>query len=252
MAKLNLLMGTLFTWGTLFFSPLAQGQFDTETYDDYGSFATEPVELDQEVRDLMGRYFQMNFHVGTGLYTGGLGKAHSAGALLGLRFILYFDRVWGVEMSGGYGRNTAVYNEASTEVSNIDFTQSTSIIPLSLGLRYGFDTKNMSRGFALMNPYFVAGPELIFRSEAIGSNVEASGLESSIRSKINPSATNNSTAWALMFGGGMEFDVYRNQLFLGLDTRYHWAYWSDGGDLYGQVGRGGHFISLVAHLTYNY
>lgn len=227
-------------------------QFDNETYEDYGAFATDPVELDKEVRDLMGRYFQMNFHLGTGIYTGGLGKAHSAGFLAGLRFILYFDRVWGVELSGGYGKNTAVYNESSTNQENIDFKQSTTLIPMSLGLRYGFDAKNLPRGLSMMNPYITVGPEIFFRTESIKDVTDTTGLDTSRRSKTTEGAVNSSTGWAVFLGAGMEFDVYKEQVFLGVDTRYHIAYWSDGSDTIGDTGRAGHFVTLLLHATYNY
>src|SRR5689334_4231588 len=86
------LVGTLAA--SLFSGHEARAQFWQEGYDDYGSFSTDPADLDTEVSDLFGRYFESQVHLGTAILTGDLGKAYSAGVLAGLRFMFYFDRIW--------------------------------------------------------------------------------------------------------------------------------------------------------------
>ena len=53
---LKLLICSLLVWGSLS-SSLAQ---DNGAYEDYQSFATDPIDVDNEVHELFGRYFQIS------------------------------------------------------------------------------------------------------------------------------------------------------------------------------------------------
>lgn len=232
-------------------------QFFGSGYEDYGTFATDPVELDNEVSDLFGRFFQNSFHIGTNILTGGLGKAYGAGILLDFKFVFYFDKIWAGEIGGGWAQHSGSYTATNTGVANISVRQSMSLVPIQLGIRYGFDQEILPRGFSVMNPYLSANAELIFRSEGVvGSGNDVRGITSTngseLASKFSDGSINTSRGVGVNFGGGMEFDIYRRKLYLGLDLRYHLLFWSDADVLVGKLERRGNAVSIQGGLTYNY
>ena len=238
-------------------APLAESQ----VFDDYSDFSADPILLDEEVRQAWGRFFQTNFLLGTGVFTGDLGAANSAGFMVGLRFVFFFDRVWGLEMGGGYGRHTTLYDQNNTNTNGINISMNTHLIPINLGLRFGIDQDSLPAGIAAMNPYLSIGGQLMSRSERIVGTPTTSGLTSEAQ-KFAENDIISTTALGMTFGAGFEFDVYRNQVFLGLDLRYNWIFWPDSsirlgdpatsGSTADALERNGALITILGSLTYNY
>lgn len=231
-------------------------QFFGSGYEDYGTFSTDPVELDNEVSELFGRFFQNSFRVGTNILTGGLGQAYAAGILLDFKFIFFFDKIWAGEIGAGWAQHSGIYNSTNTKVSNISIRQKMALVPIQIGIRYGFDQELLPRGFAVMNPYLSANAEVIFRSEAVLGTPNTTGVASTngsaLAAKFVQGAINTSRGVGVNFGGGMEFDVYRKKLYMGLDLRYHLLFWSDADVLIGKLERRGNAVSILGALTYNY
>lgn len=230
----------------------AEAQFSADTYEDYGAFSTDPVELDQETAELFGRFFQTNFFLGTGIHTGELGQAYAPGLLAGIRFIFFFDRMWAAELGAGFGQNSGLYDERNTNTSNIEIQTKMNLIPLTLGFRYGFNQDALTRGFATMNPYLSATGEILFRNEAIIGTPIVDGLAPALQAEYGAGAIKTNSGFGLTFGGGMEFDVYRKRVFLGLDLRYHAVFWSNAQEFFGELGRTGHYITVLGTVAYNY
>lgn len=254
-------LGTFKTWMRSFalgvilfgaFSAVAQEGINTNIYDDYSAFESDPVQLDEEVSRYFGRFFQTNFLLGTGLFTGDLGKANSAGFNFGLRFVFYFDKMWGGELGLGYYGHKTTYNSENTGSADIDVSLDTVMIPVSLGVRYAFDRDNLPRGISLMNPYLALNGEIIFRSEGVKGEAITTGMDSSVASKFATGSVVSTTAFGTSIGGGFEFDVYKNKIFLGLDVRYHLLFWPDADTLVGELGRTGNYFSVLGMLSYNY
>jgi len=231
---------------------LAQGGGVGSTYDDYGSFATDPVELDSEAEQLFGRFFQNSFLLGTGILSGDLGAAYAAGVNAGMRFVFYFDKIWGAELGIGFGRHNGIYSKDNTGKTNIDLQLAQTLVPLSLGLRYGFDRDVLPRGFAAMNPYLAVAGEVFFRSERVVGTPTVQDLATSIRDKYSTDAVINDQAFGVAIGGGFEFDVYRRKLFMGLDFRYHLPFWADATRSFGNLSRDGQYLSILGMATYSY
>lgn len=241
--------------GVLFLSPSLWAQSTSQSgYDDYGSFATDPVDLDSEYTEVFGRFFQMSLHLGTGIFTSSLGSTYSAGALFGARFVFYFDKRFAAEMSASYARHSGIYNQDNTgSTPPLDVDLAASVIPLAIGIRYAFDQDSLPRGFSSMNPFLVAGAEMIFRSEAVEGTPVTDGLSPALRSKYVTGAILNSTALGMNFGGGVEFDVYRKKLYLGVDLRYHMMFWSDADTIIGEtLDRRGNYMTILGTASYSY
>lgn len=234
------------------FPAWSQSENSAQDFEDYNAFETDPIELDKEVSEYFGRFFQSNMLLGTGLFTGGLGRANSPGFNLGLRFVYYFDRVWAAEIAGSWVRHSTFYNSSNTGLNNVDMQMQTTVVPIQIGIRYAFDVKQLPRSIALMNPFLASDFELLMRSEKVESSPELTGMPASLKSKFAANAVVNSKAYGMNLGGGMEFDVYRNKLFLGVDLRYHILFWSDADDIVGKVDRRGNYFTILGMATYNY
>ncbi len=238
---------------TLVLTPFAQSW--AQSYDDFTQFSAEPVALDQESREIFGRFFQSEILFGTGLATGGLGSAYGPGLNIGLRFVLYFDQIWAMELGGLFARHgSAAYTPSNTGDSNIDYAFSTRLLVPSLGFRYGFDQEALPRGFTTLNPYLSLNGELIFRSEKPDNLAEATtgGFTGSMED-WQSSEANNSTAFGVSFGGGVQFDVYKEKLYLAIDLRYHYIFWPDASARVGsELSRSGSYFTLLGAFVINY
>lgn len=231
----------------------AHAQLGQDSYEDFGAFSSDPVELENEVSEIFGRYFQTGVQMGSSIFTGGLGQAYSPSFSLNVKFVFFFDRVWAAELGAGFGQSTGNYNSTNTETTNIDLPISMNTIPFVIGLRYGFDQERLARGLATMNPYFAFNGEIVWRNETVPvTGAVTGGLGDPLTSTYGPGAVVASTGLGFNFGGGIEFDVYRKRLFLGIDLRYHKIFWSNGNDFFGTLDRRGDFISFMGGVTYNY
>lgn len=234
----------------------AQSGLFSSGYEDYDSFATDPVDLDNEASELFGRFFQNSFQLGTNILTGGLGSAYAAGVLLNMKFIFYFDKIWAGELGAGWAQHSGIYNATNTRVSGIDVREKMNFVPLNLGIRYGFDQEVLPRGFAVMNPYLSMNAEYVFRSESVIGTPDTRGIVTTngqtLANQFTEGAVNTGTGVGVNFGAGMEFDVYKKKLYLGLDMRYHMLFWSDADVLIGKLDRRGNAFSILGSLTYNY
>jgi hypothetical protein len=226
----------------------------TEGYDDYGSFASDPTDLEKEMSEIFGRYFQTGLHLGTGIFTGGLGQAYAPGFLGLVKFVYYYDKSWATEMGTGYANNRALYTEVKTDIPSFNLSLSASWVPVFFGFRYGFNPDELARGFSMMNPYLSAQAEIIFRSEKVlGEPILGNtGLTDEQLTFYNVGGSKNSNAVGLNLGGGIEFDVYKNKVFFGIDLRYHVTLWNDRGTPIGFLERNGNIFTISGVATYNY
>lgn len=241
---LALLMITCFSSTTL-----AQ---DVDYYDDYSNFSQDFQELDTETQAIFGKFFQSAFYAGTGLFTGELGAANTAGVNVGAKFIYYFDPMWAAEIGAFWKQHTSYYDATNTGLSNLALRLSTRLIPVVGSLRFAFDTENMPRGLAQMNPFLSAGVALAFRQEKVVGTPSISGTTSDVQTKYSQDAIVNSTNFGIHFGGGAEFDVYKNQIFAGIDLRYYMMFWSDAELRIGNLGRLGSYFSVLGSISYAY
>ncbi len=237
----------------LVFATAAQAQsWNEQGYDDYRSFSASPDEMDEEVYETFGRFFMSSITLGTGIFTGSHAITHSSGFLGGMRFIYFVDRLWATELGGAYASHTATYNSENSTKDKVNLELDSAVIPLSFGLRFGFNHEALPRGFSSMNPYVVAAAEAMFRSETVKGKPILDALNQAQKDRYGEGAVFNSTGYGFAFGGGIEFDVYKNRMFLGVDLRYHQVFWPDSTEVFGTLGRSGNYMTILATGSYSY
>lgn len=240
-------LSLLSTLGAFAHSAKAQQGFD-----DYQSFSADPTELDEEVSQIFGRFFQMSINLGSNTFLGDLRDHNTSGAYFGARMIYYMDKTWASELSAGFSNHDTDYNTKSKAGEKLDLQMSTDLIPLGFGVRYGFDPETLPRGLSAMNPYLSSQAEFILRTEKVKGSPTLDGMEANERQRYGSGAVTTKTAFGMNVGGGIEFDVYRNRFLVGFDVRYHVISWPDATVRFGTEGRSGNLVSIMGTGTLNY
>jgi hypothetical protein len=127
------------------------------------------------------------------------------------------------------------------------------MVPLSLGIRYGFDLDRLPKGFSTLNPYLSAQGLLVFRKESVVGSPILTGLaDPNLEELYAEGQSVSRTAFGFNVGGGLEFDVYQRQVFLGVDLRYHVLFWPDSKTRFGNIDRDGNMVTVMGQATFTY
>ena len=191
----------------------------------------------------LGRYLMLGVDFGTGIFTSGLGQTTSPAFYVGAKIVYFFDKQLAFEGGFHYGRHENTMQPTTTKALKLD----TIIIPITLGMRYYFDTKNAPKAIAVANPYLAAGGGIYMRSESVL-------VSNNFPYNQGQSATTNN--YGVYFGGGTEFNIYRKHIYLGLDFRYHFIFFNDEESTLNNNlpvgGRSGDYFTGGLSLTYNF
>ena len=241
--------GVLFLMLAAFFPRSAHAESQGSDYkgitDPFGDPANyEFAEDEKEDKEFfhLGRYIMLGLDAGVGAFTGGLGQTNSTGFYLGFHVIYFFDRSIALEASAHFASHLDVVKPQSGGQVSLD----TKLIPLNLGFRYYFDTREAPKAIAVANPYLAFGAGDYLRSQDVSPDSTIAFTESG-------ATTSNFGAYG---GFGMEFPIYRKHLYVGIDARYHLIFFSDANDTFGSrlnVGdRAGNYVTANMTFTYNW
>lgn len=186
-----------------------------DVYDPFADYS-EFEESNQEEQDINffrnGRFFNITLLVGGRMFTGGgmqeyVEPSLSPGLALtyffSLRLALQASYVYSQHMLGPIGGATTPLNDGLIE-GNL------GVSSFAFDLKYYFNTANVTRGLAALNPYILAGFSQNTRSfslvdQTVVAKDEGAGLD---------------------LGFGIEFPVARNDMFMGLQFTYTYVTFS--------------------------
>lgn len=190
----------------------------------------------------LGRFFMLGLDLGAGLYTGGLGESTDPGFYTGIRVIYFFDRQLAFEAGFHYASQTDVITAATGRL-----TLDTTLMPITGGFRFYFDTRDAPRALSLANPYLSLGAGAYLRNSTTTSNTPGFELDTPDPSNAN---------FGAYAGAGMEFSIYRKHLYLGLDIKYHMIIFIDESSTLGNLldagARSGDYFTPCISFTYNF
>lgn len=190
----------------------------------------------------LGRFLMIGIDLGAAIFTGGLGASTSPGLLVGGHLVYFFDKAIAFEGRFSYSNHLDSPRGAGNTGADIDLNMLSAVG----GFRYYFDTKSAPRAIAIANPYLAFGGGVYMRSPVV---IDNSG-------GVNTASVIDDTAFGGYGGGGIEFLIYRQHIYLGLDLRYHMVFFPNENDTLGnllQVGdRGGDYFTTSLTLTYNF
>lgn len=191
-------------------------QNDTDdAYDPFADYSEFEESMDEE-EDINffrnGRMLTLGFIGGYRGWTQTLGQIYSGNATFGLFLSYFFDLRFAMQLGYMTSDHTLV-----VKGSGFDPIQGTiNISDISLLLKYYFNTQNVTRGLADMNPYIVGGFSQIYRTQTLsGSDVTA-----------------KDSAFAFDIGAGLEWPMMRNKMYFGVQGLFQYISFADEAKVY--------------------
>ncbi|MEZ4872784.1 MAG: outer membrane beta-barrel protein [Bdellovibrionales bacterium] len=180
----------------------AQSEME-DVYDPFSDFSEFDESADQEA-DINffknGRLFNLGLLVGQRAYTEGLAQVYNPGVGVGFFLTYFFDLRFALQFSylssqGDYRVRSASYlSQGSSELTTY-----------AINFKYYFNTQNVTRGLAQLNPYVIFGFSNHQRILSSSGNLNIG----------------KDNAQGFDIGAGIEIPLLRNKMFIGLQIAYH-------------------------------
>ncbi len=193
---------------------LAQSDPD-EAYDPFIDYS-EFDEASDEEADINffrhGRFFTVGLAAGQRDFTGNFKGTYKPGPTFGILLTYFFDFRFALTFGFLTGDHSVSFNTVDLSGgTNRSYTGNVSLTNLNFNLKYYFNTQNITRGLADLNPYMLGGFSQVYRTYTI------SGTEG-----LSRDAT-----MGVDLGGGIEIPLMRKKAFLGLQGAYHYVNFAD-------------------------
>lgn len=187
---------------------LAQSESE-DAYDPFADYS-EFDDTGEEEADINffrhGRFVTLGFVGGLRGWTENLAEMYSSAPTYGFFLCFFFDMRLAIQLgilTGDHdfeavGQNTRVQGIASLNMTNVE-------------LKYYFNTQNVTRGLADLNPYIIGGINNVSRTVTL-SGSEQGGQDSTM---------------GLGFGAGIEIPTMRKKGFFGIQAAYRYITFGD-------------------------
>jgi hypothetical protein len=180
---------------------LAQNEGD-DAYDPFADYSEFEETMDEE-EDINffrnGRLLTIGFIGGYRGWTENLGKIQTGSPGFGLFMTYFFDLRFALQFGYLTSDHTLVVRGPNKNV-----TGTVSISDLSFSLKYYFNTQNVTRGLADLNPFLLGGFSQVYRTTTVSGSTNF-GKDS---------------AFAFNVGAGFEVPMMRNRMFFGAQAVY--------------------------------
>ncbi len=175
---------------------------ETDAYDPFADYSDFSESEDEEA-DINffrnGRFFTLGAMLGNAQYTGTYGDYMTQGVNFGLFLNYFFDLRFALQFS--FLSSSHDFRLVTPQTSNL-ITQNTKLNSMNIDVKYYFNTQNVTKGLAKLSPYMVIGFAQITQAA------------------IQDIATAKSSSTGFNVGGGVEFPIMRNALYVGGQLTY--------------------------------
>ncbi len=176
---------------------------DEDAYDPFADYSEFDGASDEE-EDVNffrnGRLLTMGFIAGYRGWTGNLDSIYSSDPTFGLFLSYFFDLRFALQFGFLTGSHTFVAQGPSETLQG-----NVSLADISFHLKYYFNTQNVTRGLADLNPYLIGGFSHLMRTTVID---------------VAQDDVAKDTAFGFNAGAGIEIPMMRNKMFFGLQGAY--------------------------------
>lgn len=183
---------------------LAQMDID-DSYDpfaDYSEFE-ESMEEEEDINFFRnGRLFTMGFIGGYRGFTQNLGQVYYSSPSFGLFLSYFFDLRFALQFGVLMSDHTLFVAERPGVHQSVQ--GNVSLTDISFLLKYYFNTQNVTRGLASLNPFVVAGFSQVYRTTTF-NDIDVFAKDS---------------AFAFNVGAGIEIPMMRNKMYWGVQGHY--------------------------------
>lgn len=198
----------------------AQGVDDLsqdDTYDPFADYSEFEASADEEA-DIHffknGRFFNLAFMFGGRMWTQNLGQLYTPAPAYGIYITYFFDIRTALQVSYLHSDHSMNLDSGTAADGPFTgFTGNAALSSVSAAMKYYFNTQNITRGFADLNPYLIGGMSQNYR------NITVAGED--IIAKSSPTGID--------FGAGIEIPIARNKMYLGFQIMYHMVKFPDEG-----------------------
>lgn len=161
-----------------------------------------------------GRFLTIGMLIGYRGYTEGFSQAYSPAVSWGVQFSYFFDLQTAVSLSYSTSDSAVDFNSYNDDAFTIvseNYTGTVNIQTFDLNAKYYFNTENVTKGLAELNPYFLVG---------IGQFTRTYNL-----SKVLAIAPDRPIGFKL--ATGIEIPIMRHRAYFGLQATYHFVQFPD-------------------------
>lgn len=224
----------------------AQDSFsEDDTYDPFADYSEFEASEDEEA-DIHffknGRFFNLALMLGGRTFTQELGSLSEPSLAFGFYLAYFFDIRSALQISYVHSSHPLDYPPVAAEqFDGISATMALST--LAAHFKYYFNTANITRGFADLNPFLIGGFSINYR------NIKINGEDVLVKS--NPTG--------IELGGGIEVPIARNKMYLGIQALYHYVTFPDENEVTvdadgdpSLIKPQGDYVSVMATLGINF
>lgn len=188
---------------------LSQSEFD-DTYDPFSDYS-EFDEASEEEADINffrnGRFLTVGFLLGMRGFTENLNSLYSSGASYGLAMSYFFD----LRMAVQFGFQTGDYAFQLQVPNQPTLNGNVSLTFMHINLKYYFNTQNVTRGLADLNPYLIGGFSQVYRTYTL-AGIDGFGREGTM---------------GIDAGIGIEVPLWRRRAYFGVQGTFHYINFRD-------------------------
>ena len=188
---------TLFSFG-------AEAQTD-DVYDPFADYS-EFEENSEEEADINffknGRFFNFGFLFGGRMFNAGMAENISPNLSPGVTFTYFFNLQMAFQFT--YSYSSHIFGPIQSPSEPVPFEGNVSFTHIAFDLKYYFNTENVTRGLALLNPYIYGG---------------FSQNQRSFSAVDQPFVAKDDGAGAEI-GIGIEIPFFRKEVFIGVQVSY--------------------------------
>ncbi len=184
---------------------IAQSE-DDDAYDPFADYSEFEESMEEE-EDLNffrnGRLLTLGFTAGLRGFTGQLNQTYTSAGIYGLNLTFFFDLRFGMQI-GFLSSSHALSAPLASGAGNVDGT--VSLTDISLNLKHYFNTQNVTKGLASLNPYILGGMSTIQRTISLRN--------------VTSGAYAKDSAFGFNLGAGIEIPMLKNKMYFGLQGAY--------------------------------
>lgn len=181
---------------------LAQADDSYDPFVDYSEF-DEASEEEADINFFRnGRFFTLGIVTGMRTFTETLGSLYENGLMYGLYLSFFFDLRFALQIT--YVTGDHDFALTSRAASGTRVSGNANVQGAGVGLKYYFNTQNVTRGLAKLNPFATLGVSQVTRTTTVEGQ-SAFGREGAVGFEL---------------GAGIEIPMFRNKMYLGLQGLY--------------------------------
>lgn len=186
-----------------------------DPFADYNEYEQQSEE-EEDINFLRnGRYLTIAFLGGYRSFIGGgFTQAYKGNLTYGAEFSYFFN----LQLAMGLSYMISDHNVGFTSYTNESFTNpktaytgSVNMQAIDFHMKYYFNTDNVTKGLADLNPYGVLGTAYNIRTYSLDQTLAASPDQ----------------VWGFKFGGGIEVPILKHKGYMGLQANYRYVQFPD-------------------------